>query len=212
MHAEAFIADMAMALGVGLAGGLIARSLRFSPIIGYLLAGLILGPFTPGYVAQAETVGVLAEVGVVFLMFGVGLHFNLTELAKTRGVSLPGALANTALVVLVGIGVAKLFGFSVRDGIVFGLAISVASTVVLVRTLQERGLLDTNTGRTAVGWLIVEDVLTVFFLVALPLMTDDGDSSLGSLAAADLECRDLWRGDGRAGLEAHSASSGLGGA
>jgi len=161
---------MAMALGVGLAGGLVARSLSFSPIIGYLLAGFILGPFTPGYVAQADTIGVLAEVGVVFLMFGVGLHFDLPGLAMTRRVSVPGALVKMALVVAMGVGAARLMGFSVLEGVVFGLAISVASTVVLVRTLQEESLLETTAGRTSVGWVIVEDVATVFFLIVLPLL------------------------------------------
>jgi monovalent cation:H+ antiporter-2, CPA2 family len=170
MHAEAFLFDMAMALGVGLAGGLIARALGFSSIIGYLVAGFVLGPFTPGYVAQADTIGVLAEVGVVFLMFGVGLHFDLAGLAMTRAVSLPGALVKMALVVALGLGAASLMGFSLLEGVVFGLAISVASTVVLVRTLQEEGLLETEAGRTAVGWVIVEDLATVVVLVVLPLL------------------------------------------
>ncbi|QCO68356.1 Kef family K(+) transporter [Luteimonas yindakuii] len=148
--------------------GLAAQRLRMSPIVGYLLAGIIAGPFTPGFVADQELAPQVAELGVILLMFGVGLHFSLRELMSVRAIALPGAVVQIAVATAMGWGLARLLGWSHAAGLVFGLALSVASTVVLLRALEERRLLDTVRGHIAVGWLIVEDLAMVLALVLLP--------------------------------------------
>ncbi len=148
--------------------GLAAQRLRMSPIVGYLLAGIIAGPFTPGFVADQELAPQIAELGVILLMFGVGLHFSLRELMSVRAIALPGAVVQIGVATAMGWALARLLGWSHAAGLVFGLALSVASTVVLLRALEERRLLDTGRGHIAVGWLIVEDLAMVLTLVLLP--------------------------------------------
>ena len=162
--------SVAVALGLALAGGLLARLVGLSPIVGYLAAGVVISPVTPGYDADLASLRELAELGVIFLMFGVGLHFNLADLMKVKGIALPGAVLQIAGATAMGAGAVALFGGSWREGLVLGLAISIASTVVLIRALEDRGLMDSVHARVAVGWLIVEDLATVLFLVLLPII------------------------------------------
>lgn len=172
------INDIAIALALAFGGGLVARLIGLPAIVGYLLAGVAISPFTPGYAADLSTLQQLAELGVVFLMFGVGLHFNLSDLARVRRIAIPGAVGQIAVATLLGIGVGAAFGLDVKEGLLLGLAISVASTVVLIRALEDRGALDSIHGRVAVGWLIVEDLATVFFLVLIPSLESGGDHIL----------------------------------
>lgn len=150
--------------------GSLTQRLGMSPIVGYLLAGILIGPFTPGFVADAGLASQLAEIGVVLLMFGVGLHFHVKELLAVRWIAVPGALIQSAVATLLGVVTAAAFGWSWSAGIVLGLALAVASTVVLMRVLEDRDLLTSIHGHVAVGWLIVEDVLTVAVLVSLPVL------------------------------------------
>jgi monovalent cation:H+ antiporter-2, CPA2 family len=150
--------------------GYVTERLRLSPIVGYLLAGVLVGPFTPGFVAHAGMAEQLAEVGVILLMFGVGLSFHLRELLAVRKVAIPGALVQIAVATGLGMLVSRAFGWSLATSVVFGLAISVASTVVLLRVLSDAGALHTRSGHVAVGWLVVEDLFTVLVLVLLPVL------------------------------------------
>jgi CPA2 family monovalent cation:H+ antiporter-2 len=165
--------------------GAIAHRLRVSPVAGYLFAGVIVGPFTPGFVADVSLANELAEIGVILLMFGVGLHFSLRDLLSVKNIAIPGALVQIAVATLMGLGLAQWLGWSIAAGLVFGLALSVASTVVLLRALQARDLVNTERGRIAVGWLIVEDLAMVLALVLLPplaqLMSGTGDGG-GNMA------------------------------
>ncbi|EYF00968.1 cation:proton antiporter [Chondromyces apiculatus] len=158
-------------LSAALVLGFITHRLKLSPIVGYLLAGIAVGPFTPGFVAHAGIAEQFAELGVILLMFGVGLHFHLKELLAVRQVALPGAIVQIAVATGLGVLVAHLVGWSSAAGVVFGLAISVASTVVLLRVLSDYDVLHTPAGHVAVGWLVVEDVFTVLVLVMLPVLT-----------------------------------------
>ena len=171
--------------------GAIANRARISPLVGYLLAGIAVGPFTPGYVADAALVQQLAEIGVILLMFGVGLHFSLEDLLSVRGVAIPGAVAQMATATALGTGLGLLLGWSVGAGIVFGLCLSVASTVVLLRALEERALLESGRGRIAVGWLIVEDLAMVVALVLLPALAGVMAGEPAGLAAR-LADAGLW--------------------
>jgi CPA2 family monovalent cation:H+ antiporter-2 len=152
--------------------GALANRLRVSPLMGYLLAGVLVGPYTPGYVADQSLANELAEIGVILLMFGVGMHFSLKDLLSVKAIAIPGAVVQIAIATLLGLGLATALGWTVGAGIVFGLALSVASTVVLLRALQERHLVETERGRIAVGWLIVEDLAMVLALVLLPALGD----------------------------------------
>lgn len=159
--------------------GAIANRLRISPLVGYLLAGVLVGPFTPGYVADMSLAPELAELGVILLMFGVGMHFSLKDLLSVKAIAIPGALIQIGVATLMGMGLSALMGWSLGAGFVFGLALSVASTVVLLRALQERRLVESERGRIAVGWLIVEDLAMVLALVLLPALSgllDGGDA------------------------------------
>jgi CPA2 family monovalent cation:H+ antiporter-2 len=167
-HHTPLIATLVGGIVLAFVFGALAHRVRASPIVGYLLAGVLAGPFTPGFVADPEVAGELAEIGVILLMFGVGLHFSLEDLLSVRAIAVPGALAQIVLATGLGMGLAAIFGWSLGAGLVFGLALSVASTVVLLRSLQERHLVDTEKGRIAVGWLIVEDLAMVLILVLLP--------------------------------------------
>jgi monovalent cation:H+ antiporter-2, CPA2 family len=167
-HDVPLITTIAAALGLALIMGFVAARLRLPALVGYLIAGIIIGPATPGFVADIELSNQLAEIGVMLLMFGVGLHFSLDDLLAVRRIALPGAIVQIAVATLLGIGVTTLWGWNLAAGIVFGLALSVASTVVLLRALESRGVLESVNGRIAVGWLVVEDLAMVLVLVLLP--------------------------------------------
>jgi monovalent cation:H+ antiporter-2, CPA2 family len=168
MAGQTLIATIVIALGLAFVFGAVANRLRTPLLIGYLVAGVVIGPFTPGYVADQALALQLAEVGVILLMFGVGLHFSLHDLLSVRAVAIPGALGQMALVSAIGFGLAHAMGWSTGAGVVFGIALSVASTVVVLRALQERRLIESDLGRIVVGWLIVEDLAMVLVLVLLP--------------------------------------------
>ena len=178
MHHTPLIATIVAGLVIAFIMGSIAHKLKVSPIAGYLLAGIMVGPFTPGFVADGNLAAELAEIGVILLMFGVGLHFSLRDLLSVRKIAVPGAIGQIASAVVMGMGLSWLLGWDPLAGFVFGLALSVASTVVLLRGLQGFGIVDTERGRIAVGWLIVEDLVMVLALVLLPvlaqIMTGDG--------------------------------------
>ena len=152
--------------------GMLASRLRISPMVGYLAAGVVCGPFTPGYVADLRLAPELAEIGVILLMFGVGLHFSVKDLLSVKHIAIPGAIVQITLATLLGLGLSQLLDWTVTAGLVFGLALSTASTVVLLRALESRGQLDTNEGRIAIGWLIVEDLVMVLALVLLPILAN----------------------------------------
>ncbi|MGS3139556.1 cation:proton antiporter [Aeromonas sanarellii] len=152
--------------------GMLASRLRVSPMVGYLAAGVVCGPFTPGYVADLQLAPELAEIGVILLMFGVGLHFSLKDLLSVKHIAIPGAIVQITLATLLGLGLSQLLGWSLTAGLVFGLALSTASTVVLLRALESRGQIDTKEGRIAIGWLIVEDLVMVLALVLLPILAN----------------------------------------
>lgn len=170
-HHTSLIALLVTGFVAAFVFGALARRMHLSPIVGYLLAGVVVGPFTPGFVADQTLAPQLAEIGVILLMFGVGLHFSLRDLMQVRAIALPGAVAQIATATLMGWALARMLGWSNAAGVVFGLALSVASTVVLLRELEQRRLLDTSRGHIAVGWLIVEDVAMVLALVLLPALT-----------------------------------------
>ena len=179
-HSVNLITTIAAGLGLALIVGFIAARLKLPPLVGYLIAGIIIGPGTPGFVADVELSSQLAEIGVMLLMFGVGLHFSLDDLLAVRRIALPGAIFQIVVATLLGTGVAALWGWDLAAGLVFGLALSVASTVVLLRALETHGALETVNGRIAVGWLIVEDLVMVLVLVLLPPLS----VTLGGSAAA----------------------------
>ncbi|WP_086997724.1 YbaL family putative K(+) efflux transporter [Rhizobium sullae] len=154
--------------------GAIANRLKLPPLVGYLLAGILVGPHTPGYVADQDLAPELAEIGVILLMFGVGLHFSLKDLLSVRGIAVPGAVVQIAFATLLGWGLGALMGWPTGGSLVFGLALSVASTVVLLKALQERRLVETERGKIAVGWLIVEDLAMVLALVLIPAAASIG--------------------------------------
>ena len=167
-HNTPLISTIAIGLVLAFAFGTLAHRLRVSPLVGYLLAGVAMGPFTPGYIADQNLANELAEIGIILLMFGVGLHFSLKDLLSVRAIAIPGAVVQIAVATLLGMGLGWFLGWPMGGGLVFGLALSVASTVVLLRALQERRLVETERGRIAVGWLIVEDIAMVLTLVLLP--------------------------------------------
>ncbi|CTP86443.1 cation:proton antiport protein [Xanthomonas translucens pv. arrhenatheri] len=173
MHHDTSLIDI-IAVGLALAFvlGTLAHRVKLSPLVGYLVAGICVGPFTPGFVADQALANQLSELGVMLLMFGVGLHFSLEDLMEVKWIAIPGALAQIAVATLLGWGLAWSMGWPTLHGLVFGLALSVASTVVLLRAMEERRLLETQRGRIAVGWLIVEDLVMVLALVLLPALAD----------------------------------------
>ncbi len=170
LHEMPLIATIVAGLGLAFVFGAIANRLKIPPLVGYLVAGVLVGPYTPGFVADQSLATELAELGVILLMFGVGLHFSLKDLLSVRAIAVPGAVVQIGFATLLGMGLAWLMGWDLGAGIVFGLALSVASTVVLLRALQERRILETERGRIAVGWLIVEDLAMVLALVLLPAL------------------------------------------
>ncbi|APZ99479.1 Kef family K(+) transporter [Sphingopyxis sp. QXT-31] len=181
-HDTTLIGTVVAGLGVAFLMGALAHRLRISPIAGYLLAGIMVGPFTPGFVADTGLAMQLAEIGVILLMFGVGLHFSLKDLLSVRRIAVPGAVLQIAVATALGIMLGLWLGWSIEGSAVFGLALSVASTVVLLRALQARDMVETEKGRIAVGWLIVEDLVMVLALVLLPAMFGDLGDEGGSAA------------------------------
>jgi monovalent cation:H+ antiporter-2, CPA2 family len=180
-HETALLATIAAGLGLAFLFGLVATRLRMPLIIGYLMAGIAVGPFTPGFVADAGLAAQLAELGVILLMFGVGLHFSIGDLLAVRRIAVPGAMAQIVAATGLGAILSHFWGWSWGSGLVFGLSLSVASTVVLLRALEGIGALDSSDGRIAVGWLIVEDLVTVLALVLLPALAATlGGSSPGT--------------------------------
>ncbi len=186
-HGGELIATIALGLSAAFLAGLVARRLRLPSIVGYLVAGVVVGPFTPGVFADQELALELAEIGVILLMFGVGIHFSFRDLLAVRGVAIPGAVVQSAVATALGVGLALMLGWGVVAGVVLGLSLSVASTVVLLRALIQRNALDTIHGRVAVGWLIVEDIFTVLVLVLLPSFAVlAGESAAGGNALFSL--------------------------
>ncbi len=187
MHSLDLILTLAGGLGAALVFGFATQRVGLSPIVGYLIAGLLVGPYTPGFVADRQMAEQLAEVGIILLMFGVGLQFHIEELVAVWRVAVPGALAQSIVATLLGVAVAHVFGWTSGAGLVFGIGLSVASTVVLIRVLSDNRDLHTRAGHIAVGWLVVEDLLTVLVLVMMPAIFAEtsADSSLtASLAIA----------------------------
>ncbi|RNM06071.1 YbaL family putative K(+) efflux transporter [Dickeya undicola] len=166
------ISTMAVGLVLAFLLGILANRLRISPLVGYLVAGVLVGPFTPGFVADTQLAPEIAELGVILLMFGVGLHFSLRDLMAVKSIAIPGAVAQIMMATLLGAGLSALLGWSLPEGLVFGLCLSTASTVVLLRALEERQLIDSQRGQIAIGWLIVEDLAMVLTLVLLPAFAD----------------------------------------
>jgi CPA2 family monovalent cation:H+ antiporter-2 len=183
-HNISLITTIAAALGLALVLGYGVSRLRIPPIVGYLMAGIVIGPATPGFVADIDLAGQLAELGVMLLMFGVGLHFSLGDLMSVRRIAVPGAIVQIAVATALGAATALAWGWSFGAALVFGLALSVASTVVLLRAIEDRGQLDSINGRIAVGWLIVEDLVMVIVLVLLPPIAGLLGSSQGAAAGA----------------------------
>ena len=167
-HSTPLISTVVVGLVLAFILGAIANRFRMPPLVGYLIAGVLVGPFTPGFVADAELANELSEIGVILLMFGVGLHFSLKDLLSVRALAIPGALVQIGGATLLGLGLGTLLGWSVGAGLMFGLALSVASTVVLLKALQDRHMVDSEKGHLAVGWLIVEDLVMVLALVLIP--------------------------------------------
>jgi len=171
-HDTALINIVAVGLALAFVLGAIANRMRLSPLVGYLMAGIVVGPFTPGFVADQELANQLAEIGVMLLMFGVGLHFSLKDLMAVKAIAIPGAIGQTITATLLGWGVAALMGWPSLHGIIFGFSLATASTVVLLRAMEERRLLESTRGKIAVGWLIVEDLACVLALVMMPVIAD----------------------------------------
>ena len=185
-----FLVNLSVSLVLALGLGLLTQRLRLSPIVGYLLAGIVLGPRTPGFVADPKMAHDFAEVGVILLMFGVGLHFNFNDLLSVRRIAIPGSIGQILVASVLGTMVVLLFGMGVGKGIVLGIAVSVASTVVLIRVLSDNDLLQTSQGHIAIGWLILEDIFTVFVLVVLPAMASLWGQSRGG--EEDLLIAFIW--------------------
>jgi len=186
-HHTSLIAILVFGFVLAFVLGALANKLRLSPLVGYLLAGVLAGPFTPGFVGDAELAPQLAEIGVILLMFGVGLHFSLRDLMSVKNIAIPGAVGQIAVATLLGWGLAELMGWRHIEGLVFGFSLATASTVVLLRAMEERRLLDTRRGKIAVGWLIVEDLACVIALVLIPALAGAlGDGGGGSVSAGDV--------------------------
>ena len=178
MHAYDLILTLTGGLAAALILGFVTQRLGLSPIVGYLLAGTLVGPHTPGFVADSALAEQLAEIGVILLMFGVGLQFHIEEPLAVRRVAIPGAVAQSAVATLLGALVARAFGWDWSAGVIFGMALAVASTVVLIRVLADHNDLHTQAGHIAVGWLVVEDLFTVVALVLLPALFGTATSAV----------------------------------
>ena len=185
-HDIALINTLAVGLSTAFVFGWLASRLHLPPLLGYLLAGIAVGPFTPGFVADVSLAPQLAEIGVILLMFGVGMHFSIADLMAVKRIAVPGALLQMAVATALGWALATWWGWSHAAALVFGLSLSVASTVVLLRALEDQGGLDTEVGRIAVGWLIVEDLLMVLALVVLPTLAPAAAASGAQAGPADV--------------------------
>ena len=181
-HSTSLIATIVVGLVLAFGCGFLASRLRLPPLVGYLLAGIAVGPFTPGFVADASLAGQLAEIGVILLMFGIGLHFSIKDLLAVYTIAVPGALAQITISTAACAVLAVLWGWSVAAGLLLGLALSVASTVVLLRILEGRSALDKDDGRIAIGWLIVQDIVMVLVLVLLPALAAVSEGGLTNSA------------------------------
>ena len=191
-HDITLITTIAAGLGLALVMGFLATKVGVPPLVGYLVAGIIAGPATPGFVADVHLISQLAELGVMLMMFGVGLHFSLDDLMAVRRIAIPGAVVQIVGATVSGAAVAMWWGWSLGAGLVFGLALSVASTVVLLRALEARGVLESLNGRIAVGWLVVEDLVVVLVLVLLPALAPvlgGGNARQRGSGAGDLWAR-----------------------
>lgn len=189
-HNIPLITTIAAGLGLALVLGFVAARVRLPALVGYLVAGVVIGPFTPGFVADTHLAAQLAEIGVMLLMFGVGLHFSLGDLLAVRKIAIPGAIVQIVAATAMGMAAAKLWGWSLAASLVFGISLSVASTVVLLRALESLGLLESFNGRIAVGWLVVEDLAMVLVLVLLPPLA-------AVLTGGGHDAGDLWRSIGK---------------
>ncbi len=186
-HDTSLITTIVMGLVLAFIFGAVANRLRISPLVGYLLAGVAVGPYTPGFIADQAMASQLAEIGVVLLMFGVGLHFSPKELLSVKAIAIPGAIAQISMATLLGVAMGWTLGWPISAGIVFGIALSTASTVVLLREMQERRLIETKRGRIAVGWLIVEDIAMVLALVLLPALAHFAQSGTEATGPFDIQ-------------------------
>ncbi|MBS0968310.1 Kef family K(+) transporter [Nissabacter archeti] len=186
-HSTPLITTLVGGLVLAFLLGMLANRLRISPLVGYLTAGVLAGPFTPGFVADTSLAPELAEIGVILLMFGVGLHFSLKDLLAVKSIAIPGAVAQIVVATLLGIGLSQLLGWDLQAGLVFGLCLSTASTVVLLRALEERQLIESQRGQIAIGWLIVEDLAMVLTLVLLPAFSNMIESHHASFQELALE-------------------------
>lgn len=195
MHDTPLITMIVAALALAFVLGAVAQKLKISPLVGYLLAGVMIGPGTPGYVADMNLAPQLAEIGVILLMFGVGLHFSVKDLLSVKAIAIPGALGQIGIATLMGMGLSWALGWTLGAGLVFGLALSVASTVVLLRALQERRLVESKRGRIAIGWLVVEDLAMVLALVLLPALAGLLGDKAGTDGAAEAAAPALSGGD-----------------
>ncbi len=196
-HNVSLITTLAVGFGLALLLGFAAERLKLPALVGYLFAGILIGPATPGFVADAGIAAQLSEIGVMLLMFGVGLHFSLDDLLSVKRIALPGAVVQMGLATALGMGLAWWWGWSLGAGLIFGLSLSCASTVVLLKALEARGVLDTMNGRIAVGWLVVEDLATVLVLVLLPPLA----GVLGATAAPAASGAPLWQTIGQTLLQ-----------
>jgi CPA2 family monovalent cation:H+ antiporter-2 len=182
------ITTIASGFSVALILGFIAERIKIPALVGYLVAGIIIGPATPGFVADTHIASQLSEIGVMLLMFGVGLHFSINDLLAVKRIAVPGAVVQMTMATVLGMPVSMWWGWSWGRGLIFGLSLSCASTVVLLKAMETRGVLDTMNGRIAVGWLVVEDLATVLALVLLPPLADVLGGSVATQAAA----QPLW--------------------
>src|SRR6187431_178884 len=193
-HEPVLISTIAVGLMAAFVGGFIAKRIGLPTIVGYIVAGVLLGPFTPGFAADVDLALELADIGIILLMFGVGIHFSLRDLAAVRAIAIPGALIQIVIATILGLMLGVALGWGIGGGLVLGLAMSIASTVVLLRAITDRGELDTSQGRIAIGWLIVEDLVTIVILVLLPTIGpliagtegagSDSFGTLGNIALA----------------------------
>ncbi len=188
-HNISLITTIAAAFGVALIFGLIAVRIKLPALVGYLFAGILIGPATPGFVSNVGIASQLSEIGVMLLMFGVGLHFSINDLLSVKRIALPGAIVQMAIASILGLLLGRFWGWSFGESLIFGLALSCASTVVLLKALESRGLLDTMNGKIAVGWLVVEDLITVLVLVLMPPLA----GILGGAESATVINTPIWQ-------------------
>lgn len=185
-HNITLITTIAWAFGLALLFGFIAERIKLPALVGYLLAGIVIGPATPGFVADIGIASQLSEIGIMLLMFGVGLHFSINDLLAVKRIAVPGAVVQMSLATVLGAALAQSWGWTFGEGLIFGLSLSCASTVVLLKALEARGILDSMNGKIAVGWLVVEDLATVLVLVLMPPLAGVLGGTVGAENAAPL--------------------------